>query len=650
MASENSEEARVRQAIVDCAVDHYDLLANAQAANVSAAALSSSAEEAAKGLSGSLQTLQSSSQLLHFAGQAWRQEKAQLRSAVMSHQKIVALMEAPALVEECVRHNMFHEALLIFEHVMMLCQHMNDVYVFQRLQAEVTDAMELVVETHVLPMLSGPLSVDSAYKAISLLRRLGAAPVNLRALFLSRRAAYIDQLVQEAEDSIVPYSRILKYVTVYKVHVSEVTLQYKACFPSNTEAQQRETAQELGLWCQEQAHRFVSLMSAALQHLHNGSELALVIQQCGSCASTTARVHTDVSGLLGSVLVDKVRALFAEGMRQARMTYRTAMQTSSWRVSVYCHHNTNLTLATAVEAPATVGDTPAVQLAQWLPLAYALNGTLSSFNAIRKCLLPGVEASCGEEVYRLVADVAQDMLTDTPLLDTMDSAEKGVFVTFVKAFRRLFYPYVLHLMSRMLGPGHREVMEDRLQGLVHEVDELLYTVEPPAAAPVPVPLPASAAPTKVLSGTRNTSGGVGEKATPMQPMAAAPAPASTLAPSTATQGVSAVPQASVPVSRGPAPAQVSASPYSVPAPQSSSVPSAAATAATRAPQLAAAKPVSSTLPSANTGPATAAGVNAPTMAAGSPHGFAMPSPPTQATSTSVDATGAPQQPPFNPFA
>lgn len=479
MAADNTEEARVRQAIVDCAVEHYDLLANAQASNASAAALSSSAEDAAKGLSGTLQTLQSSSQLLSCAGQSWRQEKTQLRSALMSHQKIVALMETPALVEECVRHNMFHEALLIFEHVMLLCQHMNDVAVFQRLQDEVVDAMQLAVEAHVLPMLSGPLSVDTAYKAMSLLRRLGGAPTCLRAVFLSSRAAYIAQLMREADASVVPYSRILKYVTVYKVHVSEVTLQYRACFPANTEAQQREAAQELGLWCQEQAHAFASHMSAALQHLHNGSELALVIQQCSSCATATARVHTDVSALLSSVLVEKVQALFAEGMRQARMTYRTAMQTASWRVSVYCHHNTSLTAATAVEAPAVVGDTPAVQLAQWLPLAYALNGTLSSFNAIRKCLLPGVEASCAAEVLHLVEEVARDLLSDTPLLDTMDSAEKGVFVTFVKAFRRLYYPYVLHLVGRVLGTAHRDAVEDRLQAVLHEVEELLFLVAPP---------------------------------------------------------------------------------------------------------------------------------------------------------------------------
>jgi conserved oligomeric Golgi complex subunit 8 len=555
MPAENTEEARVRQAIVDCAVDHYELLANAQASNVAAAAFSTSAEDAAKGLSNSLQTLQSSSQLLQFAGQAWRQEKTQLRSAMMSHQKLVALMEAPALVEECVRHNMFHEALLIFEHVMMLCQHMNDVYVFQRLQADVVDAMELVVEGHVLPMLSGPLSVDAAYKVISLLRRLGGVPECLRSLFLSSRAAYIAQLMQEAEGSVVPYSRILKYVTVYKVHVSEVTLQYKACFPANTAEQQSTTTQELSLWCQEQAHRFVSLMSVALQLLHNGSELALVIQQCSSCAATSARVHTDVSGLLGNVLVEKVRALFAEGMRQARMTYGTAMQTSSWRVSVYCHHNTSLSFAKMVEAPATVGDTPAVQLAQWLPLAYALNGTLSSFNSIRKCLLPGVEASCEAEVYRFVVDIAQDMLTDIPLLDTMDEAEKGVFVTFVKAFRRLYYPYVLHLVSRMLGPAHRETMEDRLQGVMHNIDELLFLVDAPSAT--------AAVPTK----TSAVDGPLAYRSTSAVSANASASPHSQPAAveTSDTGGVHSPP--SIPRGTGPAPASVTTTTATSAAPQ-----------------------------------------------------------------------------------
>ncbi|KAG5500630.1 hypothetical protein JKF63_03726 [Porcisia hertigi] len=480
MTTISAEEARVRQSIVNCAVDHYELLTNAQAANVAAASLLSSAEDTTKVLTASLHTLHSWSQLLQHAGQSWRQEKAQLHSAVMNHQKIVALMESPALVEECVRRMMFHEALLIFEHVLMLCQHMSDVYVFQRLQEEMVDTMEVVVDAHVLPMLSGALTVDTAYKAVSLLRRLGGSPASLRALFLRSRAAYIRQLLQEAESSVIPYSLILKYLTVYKMNVSEVALQYKACFPSNTEAQQRETTEELSLWYQEQAHMFVHLMGAALQQLHNGSELALVVQQCSSCASACARVHADLLGLLGSMLVQKVQSLFSDGMRQACTTYRAAMQTSSWRVSVYCD-STVLTSATVIETPLTTSDTPPVQLAQWLPLAYALNGILSSFNTIRKCLLPGVEASCGEEVRELVWEVGQDMLNDAPMLDTMYGAERTVFVTFVKAFKRMWYPYVLHLVGRLLGPQHREDLEDRTQTLMRDIEELLYAIEPPSA-------------------------------------------------------------------------------------------------------------------------------------------------------------------------
>ncbi|GET90244.1 oligomeric golgi complex component 8, putative [Leishmania tarentolae] len=483
MATASAEEARVRQSIVNCAVDHYELLTNAQAANMAAASLSSSAEDIAKELTASLQTLNSWSQLLQHAGQSWRQEKAQLHNAAMGHQKVLALMESPALVEECVRQTMFHEALLIFDHVMMLCQHMSDVQVFQRLQKEMVKTMEQAVDSHVLPMLSGVLTVDTAYKAVSLLRRLGGCSEMLRILFLRSRTSYIRQLLQEAESSMVPLSLILKYITVYKMHVNEVTLQYKACFLSNTEAEQRQATEELSLWCQEQACMFMRLMSAALQRLHNGSELALVVQQCSSCASASARVHTDVLGLLSRVFVQKVHGIFADGMQQARTTYRTAMQTSSWRVSVYCHNNSNLTTSTVIKAPPTIGDTPAVQLSQWLPLAYALNGMLSSFNSIRKCLLPGVEAPCGEEVRQLVCEVGQDMLNDVPLLGTMYSAEREVFVTFVKAFQQLWYPYVLHLVGRLLGPAHREDLEDRTQALMHDVEELLFSIEPPSTVP-----------------------------------------------------------------------------------------------------------------------------------------------------------------------
>lgn len=484
----------MRHVAVECAVEHFDLLVGAQASNVAVASLSNRAESHASDLSSGLHALQSSSRLLLNAGQTWRSERTQLHSAVVHHQKVLTLAEAPALVTECIRSCMFHEALLVFEHIMSLCQQMTSVAVFKRLREETTRALEVAVEENVIPSLFGPLSVDAAYKVISFLRQLGAPNAQLRPLFLHSRSQFIKKLQGEAQASAIPYSCLLKYVASYKVHVNEAVLQFMTCFPMNG-ADATAAEAELCVWCQEQATQFMRLMSEALQNLQNGSELALIIQQCSSCATASARLHVDVSGMLSGVLIGRVLFIFSSSMRLARSAYTTSMQTSSWRVPAYYHGASAFATsfsATVGEAP-VCSDTPSMQLTQLLPLAYALNGILSSFNAIRKCLLPGVADPCGAEVYRFVNEVAQDMLSDAALMESMSENEHTVFIAFLKAFKLLFLPHVLYVVEKVLGHATRESLEDRLQEAVHGITEILFIVDARAAT-ADAPLETTASP------------------------------------------------------------------------------------------------------------------------------------------------------------
>lgn len=491
----SSEEARVRRAIIDSAVENYDLLAQSQETNKKVSGASTEAQLESNLLGDDLVKLQTYTQSMTQAGSQWRKEKLILNSAVVQHQKLLSLMEAPGLVDDCIRNDMYHEALLVLEHMTRSYKYAGQVELFQRLHSEMRRTLETDLEEVVLPRLSGPMTVDAAFKVVTFLRRLGFVNEQLRGLFLQRRGAYVDRMMQDAESSPVPYSRILKCTTVYKVHVSEVILQYSACFPSPSKSTEGLAwDDELREWCHVRSSHFLRVFAAAMDSLSNGSELALVVEQCHSCSASVAKVHLDVAASLNDIIVRNVKRLFAEQMANAVNAYKTSMLTFSWRMPSYTSSSLEMSGRDggnsggpmAGVGKGGIGSSPPMQLAQWLPLAYALNGFLSAANSIRKCLLPGLDIFCCERIEDLLRHIAGDLLRDGELMASMDRAERGVFSSFVTAFVDCFYPYLLQCTSALLGGQMERWVESGVGELIQRLRPWSTTQDKPVH-PLPIP-------------------------------------------------------------------------------------------------------------------------------------------------------------------
>ncbi|KAH9600455.1 Conserved oligomeric Golgi complex subunit 8 [Trypanosoma melophagium] len=477
-----NDESRVRRDIVEATVEYYPLLSETQEVNVTVASASANALACVTRLGMTVSRLQGLNHAMLRVGQQWRREKQTALATVAQHQKLLAFLEAPAVLDDCIRNEMYHEALMVLEHITRSAHPMDKVQLFRRVENEVRYSLEKGLADVVLPRLAEQLTVASAVKVTTFFRRLGLEESQIRLLFLAKRAEYIDGLLYEAEESGMPYSRIFRYVTAFKVHVSEAILQYTACFSPESE---NGSCNELVGWSHERAYVFVKSFRASLEKISNGSELASVIEQCFNSASTVALVHMDVSSLVNEALISRVKSLFADQVALAVQSYTASMMTFSWRPPNGLQWG-SLQRRTETPAPPPTGTTtkgtaislpppipPPVTLVQWMPLAYALNGLLTAFNTIRKCVVPGVEQFCVTRVEGLLQTMAKDLARDKELLMAVEGGEKQVYLHFVDAFVHDFYPHVLSCVRLLLSDDAQRLLASGMHSSIESLRSIL---------------------------------------------------------------------------------------------------------------------------------------------------------------------------------
>nr|CCC95693.1 unnamed protein product [Trypanosoma congolense IL3000] len=468
MDTGTNEELRVRTNIIEAMVQNFPLLLHTREVNVKVATSSDNALSCVTRLNDSLAKLQTLSQTMGRVGQLWRREKQIALRAVEQHQKLLAFLEVPSVLKDCIRNEMYHEALVVLNRIMTSAQSVESLELFCRVRGETLNVLQHSLEELVLPRLAQQLTVASAVKLTAFLRRLGVEEQRIRWLFLLKRAEYVDGYMHEAVGTGTPYLRIFRYLTGFKVHVSEVVLQYTACFSADAGD---SSSIELVGWCHERSFAFLERLRACLERISNGSELASVIEQCSNCASAAALVHMDVSGIINQALSSRVKSLFAEQISLATQSYSASMATFSWRPPSDAQQQP-LPRDTKTAAPRDATPPP-VSLLQWLPLAYALNGILTAFNTIRKCVIPGIELFCVAKVAGLLRIIAKDLTRDRGILMAVEGGEKHSYLLFVNVFMHDFYFHVLSCVQELLGDDARRLLDRDMYRTMHDLRNLL---------------------------------------------------------------------------------------------------------------------------------------------------------------------------------
>lgn len=483
----SNEEVQIEELLREQAVQHYDILANAQITNMKAARVAINAMQQLRPLKDSLTQMNEYSIDFPKIGAKWQQEKQIVYKSISHQHRLNALLDMPKLVGECIQHEMYHEALLVLDYVYALLKFGEQASLLQFLYTLVYSTMQHDLGSTLLARLGETSRVDAVYKIVLFLRRLGVARPLLIDLFLTQRAKHIQSMMNDSIDNPVAYSRILQLLTIYKTNIHDTVLHFDTCFTGVKSSTQNKAEQNLlTVWCCEQAAIVTGLLIDSISEIKSCAELALVIEQIYICSLSCGKINIDMTTLLDEAITNQVKNLFSVHMRNASSVYRSCMHNHTWRSNAITlrREDDNSRASSSLKdsvvgsdgtnSVKNIGEPPLV-LTKWLPLAHAVNGLLTSFNSVRRSVLPGVEVHIALEVANFISMMALDIQSDAHLLAAMDSDEKNMYVTFMKCFIQHFYPYVMQCVDALLGENVHSVIHIKVQNQLTAIELLCNT-------------------------------------------------------------------------------------------------------------------------------------------------------------------------------
>ena len=425
-----NEENRILREIVGISVGYSHVFVGANRANERLSHSASAACSTTQRLANSLHRLKTRSHDLEKYGQQWRQRRFLATSAASNYQRIVELCDAPQTFEVCLRNDMFLEANMVLEHVGALHQQHPGSQVISDVHDALQGILAQTLPSLILPSLCGPLTLSAAVKTLGFLRNLGVVEADLRALFLHHRREYFLSLVRDCEKTTVGgYSLLSKVLTTFKIHVADSVTQYEVAFVD--EVHQKAMASQLSYWTTEHSNWLVMYFSKSLKGMMHGAELATLSELVSQSSVSLNKVAMDAGFLLQALLSQRVQEIFFAQLRSCEVSYQAAMSTHSWKKSAL--HSASATRSTSDAAP--------VHLLNFIPLAFAINGILSSFNEIRKCVsLCHSSSACFEATRTLVHKIRNDI--QRVLLTASSESELEAVSEFESAFTADFVPHL----------------------------------------------------------------------------------------------------------------------------------------------------------------------------------------------------------------
>jgi hypothetical protein len=150
--------------------------------------------------------------------------------------ELIELLEIPQLMESCVRHGMFEQALDLRFHVDFLRQRHSELAILDVVQEQMQSSCTAMSEKLLAEMESMKTSLPSILKCIAFLRRLDQfSEEELETQFLARRSKWfqeeldrISTRVDSSKDTVyLVVSRILDF---HRVHVFEIFTHHRSVF------------------------------------------------------------------------------------------------------------------------------------------------------------------------------------------------------------------------------------------------------------------------------------------------------------------------------------------------------------------------------------------------------------------------------------
>lgn len=354
-----------------------------------------------------------------------------------------------------------------------------DLELIQRLVTD-CDKVSRAARRALLARLSKECSLPECLQAVSHLRRLGLSDEQtLRSDFIRCRDVWIagliadlamqagapaqgaageaprPRLTRSAANAVAAsgaaYDFLKRLADVYRLHVSDVVMQYRALFGDEVGRQEDAPGAVLWEWALRRGSTYVAAVEAAVGDVRDASALASVLDHAMHCGASLARVGLDFRPLLVSVFERAFVNLFENGIAAADEALRVSLADGFvWSLP-------RQEKATGVDEGADKGATGHVTsivalspLLGFPPLALYLNGVLAALNELRHCTAPSLQLPCTQALRASLERAVEAVMASVAAAQGEAAAGGRAGAA---AFARLLLPHVAACVDVLFPPA-----------------------------------------------------------------------------------------------------------------------------------------------------------------------------------------------------
>jgi hypothetical protein len=414
------------------------------------------------------------------------QEQGQNKQLLSNCSQVLEILEVAQLMETCIRHGNYDEALDLEAFINKLTVLHPNVKVIQVLQAE-SNKLSMTMQRQLFKRLRANLQLPECLRIVGYLRRMGGFTENgLREEYLNCRDLWFQNLVNDLS-KIDHYSYIKRLTDYHRVHIFDIIMQYRAIFSDDkslkaSAAAKKRSRENLGklenamsdkdavtsyadllhVWSSKRIDLYLRELRAHLPFVHEGANLSSVFEHCMYCGMSLGRIGLDFRCLLVPLFEEAVFSLFTKHTKNALSIFASMLASYKWPK---VNNSSNVEGPTATSTTSSSGSGlakesessagPPYSLMQHTPLAILTNSVSNTFNELRHCAPRAMASQLTCSLETFLQEVART-LKWYGIASDLDEAERASFRTLCSQYCDTLVPYLLNSFERIYPENNQE--------------------------------------------------------------------------------------------------------------------------------------------------------------------------------------------------
>ncbi|KAJ1566507.1 conserved oligomeric Golgi complex component, partial [Cladochytrium tenue] len=249
------------------------------------------------------------------------EDRRRLAALLAAHERVLEVLEIPALMDTFVRNGNYDEAMELQAHVTRLVARHPHLGVLQGVATQVRASTDAML-AQLVGLLRGSTKLPLCIRIIGHLRRLEAySEPELRVVFLQEKDAHFRSLLAGIVDRD-PFEYLRKYVEISREHFFDIVTQYRAIFsdaPTSSSATGAEAAADgasgssssitatiLSSYASHTVDAFLAKLAEKVPQIRDATLLNSLATQTMYYGMSLGRVGMDFRDAIAQLFVDSV--------------------------------------------------------------------------------------------------------------------------------------------------------------------------------------------------------------------------------------------------------------------------------------------------------------------------------------------------------